>query len=78
MEKKATNKAFVIGARPPQTLSSKAKRQLSSAKPSKKALKLAENAGKVLAATGGVCLDKAGTAPARTSRSRKKKSVSVK
>jgi hypothetical protein len=74
MEKKSTT-IFVIGAKPPQTLSPKAKKQLSNAKPSKKAHMLAENAARVLAGRGSFSFDKAATTPAQTA---KKKSVSVK
>jgi hypothetical protein len=74
MEKKSTS-IFVIGAKPPQTLSPKAKKQLSSAKPSKKAHMLAENAARVLAGRSSFSFDKAATTPAQTA---KKKSASVK
>jgi hypothetical protein len=73
MEKKSTT-AFVIGAKPPQTLSPLARRQLSKARPSMKAHKLAENAARVLGAKNGFFVDKAATTSARTS----KKSTSVK
>jgi hypothetical protein len=60
MEKKSST-AFVVGARPPQTLSPVARRQLSSAKPSTKAHKLAENAARVMSGSGGFCFDKEAT-----------------
>ena len=74
MEKK-TNTTFVIGAKPPQTLSPKAKRQLSSAKPSKKAHMLAENAARVLAGRSSFSFEKAATTPAQIAKTR---SASVK
>jgi hypothetical protein len=48
MEKKPSNKlpGYVVGARPPQTLSPKAKRQLARLKPSSIAHELAEIAAK--------------------------------
>ena len=38
---------FVIGARPPQKLSAKAKEQLANAKPSKKTVQMAQSAAKL-------------------------------
>lgn len=66
---------FVIGARPPQTLSPKANKQLSSAKPSKKAHELAENAARVLAANGSFISEKPAITSTPTS---KKKTTRVK
>lgn len=50
MEKKPSHKlpGYIVGARPPQTLSPKAKRQLARLKPSKKAHELAEIAAKAM------------------------------
>jgi hypothetical protein len=47
--KKASHiSAFVVGAKPPQVLSSKAQRQLSRTKPSKRALELAASAARAI------------------------------
>jgi hypothetical protein len=62
MKKKSTT-AFVIGAKPPQKLSPLARKQLSSAKPSLKAQKMAENASRFLNGGCSFCADKAATEP---------------
>jgi hypothetical protein len=67
MEKKSST-AFIVGARPPQTLSPVARRQLSSAKPSTKAQKLAENAARAMSGGSGICIDDVATASVRTSK----------
>lgn len=53
-EKATKGNAFIIGAKPPQSLSPEAKKQLSGTKPSQRALKLAASAARVLASNNVV------------------------
>ena len=79
MQKKKSQKlaSFVLGARPPQTLSPKAKRQLISTKPSKMALELADKASKALPGKSIYAVAKT-VSDVATTRTSKKKIASVK